>query len=225
MVVWRPRSSCARICGGGLALAAQQRVDQRRLAHARRADQRARAAAAELRGERVDAVAALGAGRHAPGTPGATARRTASVRLGVGHEVGLVEHEHRRAAAGGGHGDEALQAARVEVAVGGGDDEGDVDVGGQVLAGARQHAAARQPRADRAAGVDDDPVADRRALARAPGDDGERLALGAGDDEVAAMDGDHARGRAAVGVGCCEGRGERLAPAEVFEVQGALQAR
>ena len=133
------------------------------------------------------------------GMPGATARRTASVRLGVGHQVGLVEHEDRRAAAGGGHGDEALQPARVEVAVGRGDDEGDVDVGGQVLAGAGQHAAAGQPGADGAAGVDHDPVADGRALARAPGDDGQGLALGAGDDQVAAMDGDDARGRAAVG--------------------------
>jgi len=39
--------------------AAQQRVDQRRLAHARRADQGARPAGAELRGERVDGMDVL----------------------------------------------------------------------------------------------------------------------------------------------------------------------
>src|SRR5205085_6775438 len=116
-------------------------------------DQRARAPAAELRGERVEAVAALRAGRddrHARGD----GAQDGEVRLDVDHEVGLVEHEHGGAAAGSGHGDEALEAAWVEIAVGGGDDEGDVDVGGQVLAGTGEHAVAGQPGADGAAGVD-----------------------------------------------------------------------
>ena len=152
-----------------------------------------------MRGERVDAVAALRAGderRHARRGAAHDGERG----LDVGDEVGLVEHEHDVASAGGGHGHQALEAAGVEVAVGGGDDEGDVDVGGELLADAGQHAAARQPGVDHAAVVDRDPVADGRVLGYAARDDGERLAVRAGHHEAAAVDGDHARGRAAVEV-------------------------
>ena len=209
---------------GGLVVAAEQGIDERRLPHARGPEQDARAPAAQVRGDGVDAVAAVRAG-----DDGGDARRGAAHDgergLDVGDEVGLVEDEHRVAAARGGHGHQALEAAGVEVAVGRGDDEGDVDVGGQLLLGAGQHAAARQPRVDDAVIVDDDPVADGRVLGHTAGDDGERLPVRAGHHEAAAMDGDHARGRAVVGVGGGEGRGERFAPAQFFEVQGALQAR
>ena len=115
--------------------------------------------------------------------------------LDVGDEIGLVEHEHVVAAAGGGHGHQALEAPGVEVAVGGGDDEGDVDVGGELLAGAGQHAAARQPGVDDAVVVDDDPVADGRVLGYAAGDDGERLAR-AGRPPRGGRDGRRPRARA-----------------------------
>ena len=156
--------------------------------------------------------------------PGRRAAHDGERGLEVGDEIGLVEHEHDVAAAGRGHGHQALKAARVEVAVGGGDDEGDVDVGGELLADARPARRGAAVGVDDAPVVDGDPVADGRVLGHAARDDGERLAVRAGDHQAAAVDGDHARGRAAVGSDAAKAR-RRFAPAEVFEVQGALQAR
>ena len=118
---------------GALALVPQQRVDERGLADARRAEDDGRPARREVVvRERRDAVA--GQGRDGPDLD---ARRDGLGRDPepdrVVRDVGLVEHDDRGRAAGPGHREVALEAAQVEVAVEAGDDQRDVDVGREDL--------------------------------------------------------------------------------------------
>ena len=107
----------------------------------------------------------------------------------ITRDVRLVEHDHRGDPAGPGHGEVALQAAQVEVAIEPGDQERDVDVGrdhlliGEVAGrpparvgrAAHEGRPARQDRGDhgsvvgagsRIGRLERDPVADRREVGR-----------------------------------------------------------
>ena len=71
------------------------------------------------------------------GTPMATASISALRALGIGAQVGLGQHHDRRGAALPGGGEVALDAARVEVRVERGHQEGNVDIGRHDLRGMR----------------------------------------------------------------------------------------
>jgi len=120
---------------GALDLATQKAVDERGLADARRADEGDSGAPAEVGAQGVSAVTRPGAyehGRHAEGD------RVDSLRQRVDPaEVDFVEDDDRRGAAVPNGGEVALEAAQIEVAVGRGDDEEEIDVGGDYLAAAR----------------------------------------------------------------------------------------
>ena len=124
-------------------------------------------------------------------------------RVDVVGEVGLGEDEHRLRAALPGEREVALEAPEVQVLVDRGDDEDDVDVGGEDLllrrlpgGLARELRAAREDGLDRpallvGARCDGDPVADgrevggRRSVVEAPGDVAAELAE-LGEDVVGA---------------------------------------
>ena len=208
---------------GGLALAAEQRVDQRRLAHARRADQRAVrprpscAVSASTPSPRWALVATTGTpGRRRAGwraTGSGSTTRSVLLRTSTGAQPPAAATATKRSRR------RALRSRLAEVTT-----KATSTLAARSWPARASAPVAGQPGADGAGRVDDDPVADRRASRARPATTA-RASPGRLRPQAAAMDGDHARGRAAVDVGCREGRGEWLAPAEVFEVQGALQAR
>ena len=113
--------------------------------------------------------------------------------------------------------DEALQAAEVQVAVRGRDDEAEVDVRRQDLdaraVGPAQDAEAREHLADRAARLDADPVADDRRVALVQQRAGDRrlpASLGTAQGDTPAVDGDDSCGLQARG----QVMGHALGPTE-----------
>ena len=219
VVVWRPAGVVLADRAGALPLGAQQGVDERGLADARRAEHDRGAARREVvGGERRDAVAGERGHR-----ADIDARRDGlggdPLALGVRGDVGLVEQDDRGRAAAPGHREVALEAAEVEVAVEARDDERHVDVRGEdLLAGEGGTVVAGAP-AERGAagedGLDDDgavapgagrrhPVADRRQVAGAEGlvaeparDDRLAVARRGGEDPGVAMGGHDPGGRPA----------------------------
>ena len=161
-------------------------------------------------------------------------------RLGLGHlpvevvgEVALRQHDRRLGAALPGHHEIALQPARVEVVPERGDEEDDVDVGGDdLLVGLGPRDLARELRPAREDGMDQsgrksDPVADggivgpaRRARAE-PRRDLRALLAALGVDGVGAavLHGD-ARGDETGRRVRFELRFELVRPAQVVQVQG-----
>ena len=167
---------------GPLPLGAQQGVDERGLADARRAEHdRGPARGQVVLGERGHAVAGE-RGHQADLDARGDGLGGDPLALGVRRDVGLVEQHDRRRAAAPGHREVALEAAEVEVAVEARDHERHVDVRGEdLLAGEGGTVVAGAP-AERGAtgedGLDDDgavaldagrrdPVADRRQVAGA----------------------------------------------------------
>ena len=140
--------------GGGLPLLAEQRVDERRLADARRAQHDRGVARVQVRRERVEAVAGQRGQDHDRDGRGDRLDREAAA-VEVGRDVGLVEDDDRPDAARPGHREVALEPAQVEVAVEAGDEERHVDVGredllvGEVPADRRLASAALRTNADR----------------------------------------------------------------------------
>ena len=154
-------------------------------------------------------------------------------------EVGLVEDDDRRHAARPGDREIALDPAQVEVVVETRDQERDVDVRGHDLlvvdAGPAprrirrhplEHAPARQDRGHDIAGVEHDPVADRREVGlgergvpERAGDRHRPVARRVADDRRLAMDGDDAGRpkpvRAERGMGLGPGR----IPAQLLECE------
>src|SRR6185295_16809367 len=106
-----------------LVVAAEPAVDQRRLAYARRADQGDRVAGPQVGGERVEAIAGVGADRgdrHARCGGGELGERLGEVdRV---DQVDLADDDDRRSAAVPRRGEIALDAPGAGVAVGRGDD-------------------------------------------------------------------------------------------------------
>ena len=99
-----------------LALPAQERVDEGRLADARRAEQGDRLARLEQGRQRLDADAVAGAdGAH--GHARRDCRHLGDAAGNVRAQVGLVEHDDRLGAARPGQGQVALEPAQVEVVV------------------------------------------------------------------------------------------------------------
>ena len=116
-----------------LAVVAQERVDERRLADARRAEDDRRPAGRQVvAGQRGDAVAGEGGDRSGPRRPGRPPRRRPAGPRDR-RDIGLVEDDDGCRATGPRDREVALEAAEVEVAVEPGDDERHVDVGGQDL--------------------------------------------------------------------------------------------
>ena len=175
--------------GRGLARLAEEGVDERRLADARRPE--------HDRGPARSPGAAAGRSRWSPvsaestttGTPGRDRLDGDEAAVEVVGDVRLVEHDDRGDAARPGDREVALEAAQVEVVVEAGDDEGHVDVGGDDLlvgevagrpparvgGAARERRPARQDRRDdrlvlgaRGGGgrLERDPVADGRVVRR-----------------------------------------------------------
>ena len=155
---------------GRLALLAEQRVHERRLADARGAEQDDRPAGPEVRLELLEALAGDGA----DGVDGHADRDRLDLRdrrLGVLGQVELRQHDRRVGAALPRQREVALEPARVQVAVEGHDEEHRVDVRGQdlldrLVAGgaADERRAPWQDGLDQPVGVGD-PVADGRELA------------------------------------------------------------
>ena len=198
-VVWRPRPSDSRTSAGGLALLAEQRVDQRRLAGARRAEQDRGAARRQELSEGVHALAGDGADRQRVGDAH-PARELRRLQVALLVEVGLGEDERRRHAAGGRQRGEALQPPRLRVRQRLGD-EREVDVGGQHLA-ARDlagrapddRAASRLDGGDRAALVEHDAVARDGRLGQPPAG-GDQLVLRCDQPQAAVLRDDAGRQR------------------------------
>ena len=95
-----PAAAVARAdLAGRLALLAQQRVDQGRLAGPGRAQQHRRAPGDSERPQHGDAVAAPGADGHGIGDP-QLARQAGCRAIRIGIEIGLGEHQRRRHAIG-----------------------------------------------------------------------------------------------------------------------------
>lgn len=160
----------ARLAGLERGLA-EQRVHDRRLADAGRAEQACRPAVREVRADVVEPAAL----RHRDRVDGDAERDRLDLgdrSLDVVAEVGLRQQDHRLGAALPGGREVALEAARVEVVRERGRQEGDVDVGGEhLLLGAVPGGLARDRAAACQHGVDDgasallgrvvgDPVAD-----------------------------------------------------------------
>ena len=154
---------------------AQQRVDQRGLADAGRAEQHAGLRSCEVGEEHVDAFRGHRRG-HVDGHAERDRLGLGDRAVEVGREVGLVQDDHRRRAAFPGGGQVALEPADAEVAlVEAHDEEGHVDVGHEHLLGhlregrlPRELAPARQDDVDLPV-ADADPVADDRVLSRLGG--------------------------------------------------------
>jgi hypothetical protein len=167
--------------GGRHHRLAVQRVDQGRLAGARRADQGDGGARLEVLAELLQPLAALGRGdvdRNVAGDP----LDLGDLGLEVGGEVGLVEHDHRLGAALPRGDQEALEPARVVVAVHAHHHEHPVEVGGHHLGlgalarhfaqearGAVEHRHDVGELAAPLRALDEHPVADRGQLVRALG--------------------------------------------------------
>jgi hypothetical protein len=161
-----------------LSLFAEQRVDQRALADARRAEERDRAASREIRVQRVEARAGArtdGVNRDASGNGGHLVEDDVEV---VAH-VGLVEHHHGQRPALTRRHDVALDPSQAVVAVEPRHQEHGVEVGGDHLF--LGHVASRLPRELAAPGedrVDRGAVAGGAALERNPVADGRVLTTG-----------------------------------------------
>ena len=227
-----------------LAVVAEQRVDQRGLAHARRAEHDGRPARGQVV---VREIGDAGAGqrRDDPHLDAGRDRLGGDAQaLGIVGHVGLVEHDDGRRPAGPRDREVALEATQVEVAVEARDDERDVDVGGQdLLAGevagvpvgagvAPEGGPAGQDGLDHD-GVPTveaghgDPVADgrqvagaHRLVAEAAGDDGIAVAGRRRDAPGVAMGRDDPGRQPARRVERQEGRGPARVPAEVGERVG-----
>ena len=118
--------------GGRHPLVAGQRVDEGRLADARRAHQHRRLGRLQMRGERLQPRAGDDRdGQHRRAERDAL--RLGDGGVGIGGEVGLGQHHHRLGAALPGGGQVALQPPGVEVGVQRGDQQRHVDVGGHHL--------------------------------------------------------------------------------------------
>src|ERR671923_995259 len=204
-------------------LLAEQLVDERRLADARRAEQRSGAVALEVRAELVDP----GPGHAADRVHGDADRDQLDLGdrlLDVVAEVRLREDDDGIGAALPRRREVALEPAQVEVPVEAGDDEDRVDVGGEhLLADDLERLLARErrsPRQDRlngrtaalGVGAQHDPVARDRygaavlGLETQPAGELTRELAGFGPDEVGAavLDRDASRNQAVAAV-----RGER----------------
>ena len=216
-------------------LLAEERVDERRLADSGGAEQSSRDARTEVRAERVESCA-----RHVRDrNDGNTERDGLDLRdhcVDVVGEIGLGEDEHRLRSALPREREVALEAPEVHVLVDRGDDEHDVDVGGEHLllrrlpgGLPRELRVAGEDGLDRPAllvraGRDGDPVAyrrevgGRRSVVEAPGDVHPELAE-LGEDVVGAamLHGHTAGGQSGVGVGL-ELLGAGVVPAERGEV-------
>ncbi len=193
-----PRVGCPDLAGR-LALLAQQRVQQRRLADARRPEHDRRSPGAEERSEVADVVAGQ-RGQDDDRDAGRDGLDRHEPTLEVEGDVGLVQDDDRGHAARPGHRQVALEASQVEVVVETGDEERHVDVRREhLLVGkmtgvaaapvgraAHERRTARQHgRDDRGLAADRHPVPDRRIVRR--GEGLEPKAAGHGRRRVAAM--------------------------------------
>ena len=158
---------------------AQQGVDQRRLPHARGADQGHGGPRRQVGGEGVEIGAAEGAD-DVHGHAGQIAADGLGGPVGIRVLIRLVQRHHRLRPGGPEGGDVALDAPRVEVAIQATDQDHGVHVGGDGLTGARL--AGGGPAEDRAPGqggddegllvlagligIDDHPVADGGVIFR-----------------------------------------------------------
>jgi hypothetical protein len=209
--------------------AAGQRVDQRRLADAGRAEQHAGHARSQPGGERVESCSGVHADRQHRHGGAEREPDVGDARRRVGVEVGLGEHHDGVRAGVGGEREHALEPAHAEVAVERAEDERDVDVRGQHLRlgpaagrGARDPAAARQHGMHDPAGrVDRDPVTDGgqvdgrcRGMAKAAGERSGDRPAGGEQVEPAAVGGGDAGGDEVLAFERCEFRGAIWVPPE-----------
>ena len=219
---------------GRLSLLAAQRIDERRLAHARHAEQGDARARHQPRRECLEPRAIARAQRH-HGHAGCGELRLGDHRVQVVGEVRLVEHDHRLRPALPRRSDVALDAARVVVIVESRHHEHRVDVRRDDLGFRRlahgaphEHATARQHRHDRRGPIalgraHGDPIAHRgkqRAIVRLvtePPGDFRRALLAIVDAIAPAVLAHDARGGQAIGAVGFKLSLESLVPAQMCQ--------
>ena len=152
-VVWRPRLSPSRTADVACTCAAEEEVDQRRLADPAGAEEGERAVAGRVRRDRVEPGTGATAGEQ-HGHAERHLDELGACRGRVVDEVGLGQHHHRLGSGVERQHELALEPALVGRRVEGVHEEHDVDVGGDRL-GLEAGALERRPAHERRMAVDD----------------------------------------------------------------------